>query len=122
MAAEHSEIIRFIARRTGLSGGLVNRVVEAGEPWPVSVVIQQYFDGKGKTLDEALADPLESLQGLDRITVDPEALARHQQYVATSAAVHAEEVSAISEAMREFFHAQIREIRRAKRREARRLR
>lgn len=122
MADNDSDIVRFIAKRTGLSTEIVNRVVEAGEPWPGSIAIQQYFKSRGKTLDEALADPDEPLHGLDAVEVDPEALARHQQYVATSAGVRAEDVSTISEAMREFFSRQIRDIRRAKRRAAKRRR
>lgn len=120
MTADNSDIVRFIGKRTGLSTELVNRIVQAGEPWPVSVVIQQYFDTKGKALDEALVDPEETLQGLGAMDVDPETLARHQRYVATSLNVREEDVSTISEAMREFFSRQIRDIRRAKRRAAKR--
>lgn len=122
MAADDSDIVRFIAKSTGLSTELVNRVIQAGEPWPVSVVIQQYFDTKGTALGEALADPDETLHGLDAVEVDPEALARHQQYVATSAGARVEDVSAISDAMQDFFSRQIQDIRRAKRRAAKRRR
>ncbi len=122
MAADDSDIVRFLAKRTGFSTELVNRIVQAGEPWPASITIQQYFESRGKALDEALADPDETLHGLDAVEVDPEALARHQQYVATFADVPVEAISAINEAMREFFSRQIRDIRRAKRRQAKRRR
>lgn len=122
MADNDSDIVRFIAKRTGFSAELVNRVVEAGEPWPGSIAIQQYFKSRGKTLDEALADPDEPLHGLDAVDVAPEVLSRHQRYVATSLNVPLEEVSAISGAMQEFFSRQIRDIRRAKRRAAKRRR
>lgn len=122
MAVDDSDIVRFIAKRTGFSTELVNRVVEAGEPWSPSIAIQQYFESRGKALDEALADPLETLQGLDRVEVDAEVVVRHQRYVAASVDVSEADVSSISEAMREFFHGQIQDIRRAKRRQKRRRR
>lgn len=122
MADNDSDIVRFIAKRTGFSAELVNRVVEAGEPWPGSIAIQQYFKSRGKALDEALADPDEPLHGLDAGKIDPEVLARHHQYVATSVDVSDADVQAIGEAMQEFFFRQIRDIRRAKRRAAKRRR
>lgn len=117
---DDADLIQFIARKTSLSPDLVNRVVEGGEPWPGSIAIQQYFKSRGKTLDETLADPDETLHGLDTVDVDPEVLNRHQRYVAASLDVREEEVSSIREAMQEFFRMQIKELRRAKRRLARR--
>lgn len=115
-----SDLIQYIATKTGLSTNLVNRVVEGGEPWPQSLAIQEYFASRGRSLEEALVDPVETLQGLDRLEVDPEILARHRQAVAASTGVPEEYVFSISEAMREFFSRQIRDIRRTKRREAKR--
>lgn len=122
MADEASDIVQFIAKRTGFSIELVNRIVVAGEPWPHSIAIQQYFESRGKALDEALVDPTETLQGLETVDIDPEALTRHHSYVATAVGATEADVSSISEAMREFFSRQIRDIRRAKRRETKRRR
>jgi len=122
MAAHDSDIVRFIAKRTGLSAGLVNCVIEAGEPWPGSIAIQQYFQARGKALDAALADPDDTLKGLEAVEVDAEVLVRHQRYVATSVSVSEADVGSIGEAMREYFRGQIKQLKNAKRRLARRRR
>lgn len=123
MAQAHaSDIIRFIAGKTGLSVELVDRVVKGGEPWPCSIAIQQYFDSSRKSLDAALADPNDTLQGLGSVGVDAEVLARHQRYVATSLNVSEADVCSISEAMQDYFRVQIKELKNAKRRLVRRRR
>ncbi len=123
MSAERaSDIVQFIAKRTGLSPELVDRVVTAGEPWPGAIAIQQYFHSRDKTLDAALADPDDTLPGLEAVEVDAEVLARHQRYVATSLKIREEDVSSIGDSMQEYFRAQIKDLKNAKRRLARRRR
>lgn len=117
-----SDIIQFIARRTRLPLELVDRIVAAGEPWPESIEIQKYFNSRDKSLDAALADPNDTLPGLGAVEVDAEVLARHRRSVATSLDVSEKEVSSIGESMQEYFRLQIRDLKTAKRRLARRRR
>ena len=46
MGTQYSDIVRFIAKQTGHSPELVNRVVDGGEPWPGVVTFQQYLDAR----------------------------------------------------------------------------
>lgn len=111
-----TDIIRFIAKQTGQSVELVNRVVDGGEPWPRVVAFQQYLESQGIPLDTALGDHDDMLEDdLDTMELEPEAVNRHQQHVATSLGLSEAIVASISDAMHEFFRQRFADLRREKR-------
>jgi hypothetical protein len=92
MTFEERPFIEFISTRTGLRGDLVQRIIDAGEPWPFVAAFSNYMetsyaDAESLGVPEALAFSVNAElidAGSLGLNLDPESLQRHHHQVAIS--------------------------------------